>query len=302
MAHSMKRRCATHDYRSRCYYMITMGKAKGIPALSIISGSPSAPVVARTAVGEIVERNIRAIHRAFPQARVKRYVIMPDHVHFVVFITERTPYHLGKIIGHFAGHCSRDYNGATEPVFEEGYHDRILLRAGQLDALIAYVKDNPRRYLVRTHNPGLFKSRLVVAIDGKEYKMFGNPMLLRHPVIEAVRISSKFSQSELSIHQSRWDEAVRECGVLVSPFISGAEKAVRDRAIEGGAAVIVITREPFPERYKPPGRFFELCCSPYSSGRRIPPENGALPLAMNAFAETLADLSKRKSLVLRNYC
>lgn len=47
-----------HDYKGRCIYHITIGKAPACPAFSRISGSPAAPVVARSPVGEIIERQI----------------------------------------------------------------------------------------------------------------------------------------------------------------------------------------------------------------------------------------------------
>ena len=38
-----------------------------------------------------------------------------------------------------------------------GYHERILHCEGQLDRMIRYVKDNPRRLWLKHFNPDLFK-------------------------------------------------------------------------------------------------------------------------------------------------
>lgn len=60
-------------------------------------------------------------------------------------------------------------------------------------------------------------------------------------MMEPVRISSKFTKEELEARKAVWNEVIRECGVLVSPFISSAEKEIRDAAIANGASLILIT-------------------------------------------------------------
>ena len=59
--------------------------------------------------------------------------------------------------------------------------------------------------------------------------------------------------------QKDWEETIRANGVLVSPFISDREKYWERRAIAERAGVILITRDEFGERYKPGGKFFDLC-------------------------------------------
>ena len=44
-------------------------------------------------------------------------------------------------------------------LWEDGFHDRILFHKGQLDTLIHYIKDNPRRFVLKRTNPDLFKIR-----------------------------------------------------------------------------------------------------------------------------------------------
>ena len=48
-------------------------------------------------------------------------------------------------------------------------------------------------------------------------------------------------------------------GVLVSPFISEAEKQIRKEAEAAGAKIILITNESFPEKFKPAAHNFILC-------------------------------------------
>lgn len=56
-----------------------------------------------------------------------------------------------------------------------------------------------------------------------------------------------------------WRYTAINGGVLVSPFISADERAVRDSADNLGGKLIHITNRPFAGRDKPAGRDFELC-------------------------------------------
>ena len=56
-----------------------------------------------------------------------------------------------------------------------------------------------------------------------------------------------------------WREAIRQQGVLVSPFISKEERQYRDEAMNGGAGMIIVVNYAFGERFKPYKSLFELC-------------------------------------------
>lgn len=102
-------------------------------------------------------------------------------------------------------------------------------------------------------------------LDELKLEIYGNFLLLEHPVKSVVKISSKDSQETALRKQFEWGETIRSEGVLISPFISKSEKAVRDAAIDNHAKLILISLTGFPERYKPEGRMFELC----SEGRLL---------------------------------
>lgn len=47
-----------HDYKSRCIYHITIGKAPSCPPFSRVTGSLAQPLVERSKLGEIIEAQI----------------------------------------------------------------------------------------------------------------------------------------------------------------------------------------------------------------------------------------------------
>lgn len=261
MAKSMKRRCLTHDYRSRSIYMITISKAPGIPNFSEVYGDPqrgtTACHVRYFPLGCLITEQLRSNISSFRDARNLQYIIMPDHIHFVIFIEKDVDYHVGELINEFKSNCTRQ--NSMQPIFEEDYNDRICWRSNQLDRMIKYVRDNPRRLLMRRLHPEYFRSRHYVTIGGKNYEAYGNPILLSHPSIAAVRISSKYTPDRLAALLRLWEEVIRQTGVLVSPFISQAKRAVRDKAIANGCSLIYFTKAAFGEKYKPQGELFDLC-------------------------------------------
>lgn len=258
---NMKRRCVQHNYRSRCIYLITLNKADYIPEFSQVYGNPdlgrNACGVKYAPLGFLIVRELRNITLQFHHSRILQYKVMPYHLHFVLFIEADVEYHIGELISRFTGNCTRANN--LQPIFAEGYNDKIVSREGQLNRMINYVADNPRRYMLRKLHPEFFVSRFSVPIEGRIYQAYGNPLLLEHPVIRQVRFSRRFTALELKQKMAGWDEAIRHSGGLLSPFLHPTERAVRDKAFGEGASLIYFTKEQFGERDKPSGQYFDLC-------------------------------------------
>lgn len=288
-------RCPFHDYRSRTVYLITINKGPSIPDFSLCYGSKDLfyqdAGIKYFEIGRRIKDELWNIKNKFQDAEVKQYVVMPDHIHFVLDIQKRTEYHLGDLISLFK-HTINDFAG-IDGVFEEGYHDRILRGRGQYDRMVHYVKDNPRRRLIKTNLREYFGQPKLINLAGRDYIIYGNFFLLKNPVFSNVRFSSKYSASELESRYREWEETIRSNGVLVSPFIHQKEKEYRDLAISNGASLIQFTRDPIGERFKPSGKFFDLCAegrllliSTYQSGQgeRI---TRVEAMAMNALAESI---------------
>lgn len=263
-------RASWHDYTGRSIYLVTFNVANGIPPFSSIEATDQngTAVCHLSNIGETIEHQISHITDFYPFVSVISHCVMPDHIHLLVFVKEKTKISLGQIIGSLKGNCSKAAMTAFPELaqkikdtglFSKGFNDRILQRNGQLDNFRRYIEDNPRRYLIRKSHPEYFNRVNMVAINGQEYAFYGNFLLLRHCVISAVRISRSFSPAELQAKHSEWNEVARSGGVLVSPFISVAERIVRDKACENGAKIIHLVTNGLPERYKPSGREFVLC-------------------------------------------
>lgn len=146
-----------------------------------------------------------------------------------------------------------------QPLFEKGYHDRILSKYGQLELLKRYIDDNPRRLAVKRHMPQLFKKYLHIVIDNQEYAAYGNIFLLREPEKVQVVVHRKDSTDEHQRHTKQWETVVNNGGVLVSPFISAREREVRDMARQYEGKLIILKENGFQEFFKPSGWEFDYC-------------------------------------------
>lgn len=144
-------------------------------------------------------------------------------------------------------------------MFDEGFNDQILHSGRSLDVLFRYLRDNPRRLAVRQACPERFRRVNGMEVCGRNVQAYGNLFLLHHPFKEQVVIHRADSAEKRMRNRERWLYTASNGGVLVSPFISSDEKAVRAEAEAAGARIIIVTNEPMGPRWKPAAHDFALC-------------------------------------------
>lgn len=218
--------------------------------------------IEKTKLGKIIENNIHTLHKLNPLLEVIQYVIMPDHIHFLLFVTDTIEKPIGKYIGMMKVRVGQDFRaagGCAGPVFEKNFDDRILHKRRSLSTIVNYIRENPRRLAVRRARPEYFRRVNGLEIGGRRYAAYGNIYLLRNPFCEQVVVHRRDTEADRAADRERWLYTASNGGVLVSPFISPAEKAIREEAEALNAKIILITNEPMPERYKPVGHDFECC-------------------------------------------
>ena len=258
------RRAPWHDYTGRCIYMVTLKKSPSAECFGALAGNCRLPVGENGASFIIASRTGRAIKAAIrefgninPKIRVLQYALMPDHVHILLFVTEPTQEILGRIIARFKV-ALNDALGETQ-IFSKGFNDQILKSSRSLETLFRYIRDNPRRLAVRRENPDFFRRVNGLDIAGHRCRAYGNMQLLENPFMEQVVVHRADSADKRVHDRERWIYTAANGGVLVSPFISPAEKAVRVEAEAIGGKIILITNAPMGDRYKPAARDFALC-------------------------------------------
>lgn len=291
-------RAQWHDYRSPQIYHITLMKRPevapfGTPAgdWQIKPGGQGSPFIQASPLGRVVKSCLRDFTRINPSIRILQYALMPDHLHLLLSVEEKLDEILGRRLAAFK--VSVNHRAQIESVFAKGFNDQILTPKRNLHAIYTYLRENPYRLAVRRANPDFFSRINRIDIGGTQCQAYGNLHLLANPFKEQVIIHRADTPGQREAMRSIWLHCGVNNGILVSPFISPAEKAIRNEAEAAGAKTILIIHETFGERFKPAARDFNLCVQ----GRLLiislglpagTPLTRSLCLRMNALAQTIA--------------
>ena len=262
---SMKRRRVGHDYQSRCIYMITLVVKERRPLLGTLTGDgeTTPAIVEPTALGQAVIQNLIHIPHFYPEIDIWTFQLMPDHLHAILFVKERIPVHLGKVLNGFKVGCNRVFKELVKSdlpgLWEEGYNDMILEREGQLQRMKAYIHDNPRRLAIKRSHPDLFRVQRNITVGSYTFAALGNVFLLDAPFMMQVQCTRKLTLQQINDTVQQFLSHAQNGAVLVSPSISPGEKAVMKAAFERGFPVIVLQENGFAPLAKPGGRRFDAC-------------------------------------------
>lgn len=290
------RRSIFGNYHGRGIYLITVCTENRQPLLGTLRGqTPEEAYVEPTPLGEEVLHcwdNIPAIQRQLAEKKSKKTgkechreikllarQLMPDHLHGIIFVEKEMDIALGDVIRGFMVGCTRAYNAllaskeqplvppsayspspesSKRSLFEKGYHDRRLTRKGQLQNMIDYVYDNPRRLMLRRQHSGCFAVQRGVLFQGHKFSAVGNLKWLDYP-LQAVHVRRKLTDDARKEYMNGCILSARKGTVLIGAFIGEYEKQVRDEALHEGLPVIQLCYEQFSNLYKPSGNLFDAC-------------------------------------------
>ena len=153
-------RLVDYDYSTVGAYFITFCTHNRVHTLSRIVGAiHESPALQLSGYGQIVERIIDTLPSHLPVA-VDRYVIMPNHIHLILVITEEnmqraireSPLRDRSIISKTVGSIKMNASKAirarfgAKDVWQRGYHDHIIRNAADYEAIATYIAENPARW------------------------------------------------------------------------------------------------------------------------------------------------------------
>lgn len=206
----------------------------------------------------------------------------PTSVDTIQWYDKKTGTYITKLFKNLSKKQRQEYFSKQpriyRPLFDDDYDDSILWKRGQLQNMFNYVKDNPRRAILRKLFPDLFRSCLHVCIGSREFAAFGNLFLLKRPLKRAVMFH-RFAQNpdNLSLpiaHRRRYENlevfeveknellnAARDGVVLVNPSISKGEKIIEDECFVQNLPMIHIQKDPIGKLWKPEKTRFEACAA-----------------------------------------
>lgn len=322
--HNRLRRMEKHDYTSSCIYLITV-TTEGRQRLlgTLVGDSAATAAIEPTPLGAYVAEAFRqtaveTTRKTGCRVQVLHYQIMPDHFHGILYVRDTLPadYALGKIVAAWKSACTHalwassfcaphlSAEHKTKPLFSRGFNDRILFRRGQLKTWVAYLDDNPRRLWLKWHFPDRLRKvyDFTAGTKGHRYTAVGNMFLVTYPERLQVRCHRNLTEEQIQQEVEKYLREAHRGTVLVSPFISPAEKAVFEACYRERLPMIHIVSRGLDGKFNyPSGRDLSGCSdgfllvlapyADYSAETAAARITRAQCLDMNAYAADLATVT-----------
>ena len=149
------------DYSQNGAYFVTictqnrqriLSKIVGTP----VPGCPQAPCPELLSYGKIADKYIRQMNIFYDHLSVDKYVIMPDHIHFLISIHEQVEHPrrgiptprtsvVARFVGTFKRFCNKEYG---QNIWQARYYDHVIRNQQDYDEIWQYIENNPRKWLI----------------------------------------------------------------------------------------------------------------------------------------------------------
>lgn len=247
--HRRSIRLRGYDYSQRGIYFVTIC-TEGRRRLfgTVINGR-----MALNDAGRAAARCWREIPNHFPNVALDEWVVMPDHVHGIIVIerdgaknlsppppppkgtarpngTSRT---IGSMVRGFKIGVTKALGGDSP--WQRNYHEMILRDARALNAVRAYIRNNPAQWnVLRFGEPRFFA---------------GNRALLDLP--QTAFLASRRGEKSFARTFLRGERFFARTECVISGFLSPMERDVFDDCLVGGIPVIQVLARGLPPVFPP---------------------------------------------------
>lgn len=151
-----RNRLTDYDYSQNGLYFITICVKDRQKLLGDIVGGGvlDAPQIDLSEYGIIVNDIISEINSTYTKLSINKYVIMPNHIHFLIAIydehengTSRTPSPTNAVIPMFVSTFKRFTNKrCCMKLFQRSYHDHIIRDERDYRKIWNYIDTNPAKW------------------------------------------------------------------------------------------------------------------------------------------------------------
>ena len=145
------------DYNTEGAYFITLCTEDRRQILSRIVGVDvlgDPKNVELLPYGIVADKYINQINDYYENITVEQYVIMPNHIHLLLFVRDNgsprtsTPTKQTSIVSHFVStfkrFCNKEYGSN---IWQRGFHDHVVRGREDYEEIVRYIHENPiRRY------------------------------------------------------------------------------------------------------------------------------------------------------------
>ncbi|MDD4923905.1 MAG: hypothetical protein PHF74_03615 [Dehalococcoidales bacterium] len=143
-----KLRLRDYDYSQGGVYFITICTKNKNPILwdSSVGTTIGRPPLSR--IGQVIDSAINNIHTVYPTVEIDKYVIMPNHVHMLISLSDndgrilQVP-KIGRVIQHLKGFASKRIGYS---IWQSRYYDHIIRDEKDYLARWKYIDENPLKW------------------------------------------------------------------------------------------------------------------------------------------------------------
>ena len=126
-------------------------KSGDAPSLPVGAGVLDGPQVHLTEIGQTVDETIRGIDEQYDYLSVDKYVIMPNHIHLLITISEggpsRTPAPTNAVIPRLVSTLKRFSNRRSgEQLWQRSYYEHVIRNEADYREVWAYIDGNPGKW------------------------------------------------------------------------------------------------------------------------------------------------------------
>jgi len=148
-------RLQKYDYNSNGAYFITICIKNGQMLLGTIEICPPVSNYVGTncvrpllsEIGTVIEKELIILSNAYESVSVEKYVIMPNHIHMIIMITNggRTQFvpTISRIIKQFKGSITKKLGTS---IWQPRFYDRIIRSKEEYLRIWQYIDENPARW------------------------------------------------------------------------------------------------------------------------------------------------------------
>ena len=292
------------DYRGRAVYHFTFPVEGRFPLFGTLEGeSAERAFIKLNPFGYRVYQILCGLPQFYAAKgfalKVLAQKVMPDHIHLVIQVLEPLPQSIGAVVRGFKSACTMVYKqeflscgenaaevhsianrqgNAAEvhsianrqgSIWQQDaayYHERILHAPGQLNRMINYVKDNPRRLWLKKNNPDLFRLHRHTEMCGLSFTSLGNHFLLDWHDNQTVEMPRNATVEQVQKRLQLAMAAAQNGAVTYTAAISKGEQLIARTLRKQGYPLVVLLSDGFPKEgspherfYKPGGIYFEAC-------------------------------------------
>lgn len=131
-----KIRLENYDYSKENMYFITICIKNRVELLGKITGKE---IIELTKEGNIAKENINKLEELYDNIIIDEYIIMPNHIHILLLITNRKEVTISKIIKHYKANISREL---TYSIWQKLFYDHIIRNEKEYLKIKEYIKNN----------------------------------------------------------------------------------------------------------------------------------------------------------------